>query len=183
MLGRPYHHDPGLNHGILEELQKRGYPILSQSMLPTDDGLLDDLFGAEIEAGLLADPLEITDVWQPSFSANTNDKLWAAKVTARHPNLVALEVSSFKCGLDAPIFAAVEAIIGHSRTPYFAFKDVDENRPVGSIKLRVETIDYFLTRYREGLVRQAGARAAVAAAVADFERRLQAAGEPARAGA
>jgi activator of 2-hydroxyglutaryl-CoA dehydratase/predicted nucleotide-binding protein (sugar kinase/HSP70/actin superfamily) len=173
MLGRPYHHDPGLNHGILEELQKRGYPILSQSTLPTDDGLLDDLFGAEIEAGLLADPLEITDVWQPSFSANTNDKLWAAKVTARHPNLVALEVSSFKCGLDAPIFAAVEAIIGHSRTPYFAFKDVDENRPVGSIKLRVETIDYFLTRYREGLLLQAGARAAVAEAMADVERGMR----------
>jgi predicted nucleotide-binding protein (sugar kinase/HSP70/actin superfamily) len=176
MLGRPYHHDPGLNHGILEELQKRGYPILSQSMLPTDDGLLDDLFGAEIEAGLLADPLEITDVWQPSFSANTNDKLWAAKFTARHPNLVALEVSSFKCGLDAPIFAAVEAIIGHSRTPYFAFKDVDENRPVGSIKLRVETIDYFLTRYREELLRHAGARAAVAEAMAGFERGMQVSG-------
>jgi len=39
MLGRPYHHDPGLNHGILDELQKRGYPILTQSALPLDDGL------------------------------------------------------------------------------------------------------------------------------------------------
>jgi activator of 2-hydroxyglutaryl-CoA dehydratase/predicted nucleotide-binding protein (sugar kinase/HSP70/actin superfamily) len=181
MLGRPYHHDPGLNHGILEELQKRGYPILSQSTLPTDDDMLEDLFGAEIEAGLLSHPLEISDVWQPSFSGNTNDKLWAAKVTARHPNLVALEVSSFKCGLDAPIFAAVEAIIGHSRTPYFAFKDVDENRPVGSIKLRVETIDYFLTRYREELVRNAGARAGIAEAVAAFERGMRDAGEPASA--
>jgi predicted nucleotide-binding protein (sugar kinase/HSP70/actin superfamily) len=26
-LGRPYHHDPGIYHGILEELQKRGYPV------------------------------------------------------------------------------------------------------------------------------------------------------------
>jgi activator of 2-hydroxyglutaryl-CoA dehydratase/predicted nucleotide-binding protein (sugar kinase/HSP70/actin superfamily) len=183
MLGRPYHHDPGLNHGILDELQKRGYPILSQSTLPTDDGLLDDLFGAEIEAGLLGDPLEISDVWQPSFSANTNDKLWAAKFTARHPNLVALEVSSFKCGLDAPIFSAVEAIVGHARTPYFAFKDIDENRPTGSIKLRVETIDYFLTRYREELVGQTGTRAAVAEAVAAFERGMRAEIAAARPGA
>ena len=28
MLGRPYHHDPGLNHEILEEFQKLGYPDL-----------------------------------------------------------------------------------------------------------------------------------------------------------
>src|SRR6202007_2147858 len=27
MLGRPYHHDPGLNHEIMEEFQKLGYPI------------------------------------------------------------------------------------------------------------------------------------------------------------
>ena len=28
MLGRPYHNDPGLNHGVLEEFQALGYPIL-----------------------------------------------------------------------------------------------------------------------------------------------------------
>jgi predicted CoA-substrate-specific enzyme activase len=34
MLGRPYHHDPGLNHGILDEFQKLGYPVFSQNTLP-----------------------------------------------------------------------------------------------------------------------------------------------------
>ena len=34
-------------------------------------------------------------------------------------------------------------------TPYFCFKDLDENKPTGSIRIRVETIDYFLRRYRE----------------------------------
>jgi predicted nucleotide-binding protein (sugar kinase/HSP70/actin superfamily) len=28
MLGRVYHHDPGLNHEIMEEFQKLGYPVL-----------------------------------------------------------------------------------------------------------------------------------------------------------
>ncbi|MBI3264654.1 MAG: CoA activase, partial [Acidobacteria bacterium] len=37
VLARPYHHDPGLNHEILEELQKLGYPIFSQSTLPLDE--------------------------------------------------------------------------------------------------------------------------------------------------
>ena len=173
MLGRPYHHDPGLNHGILDELQKRGYPILTQSALPLDDDFLDELFSADIEAGFAASPLEIADVWKHAYSANTNEKLWAAKVTARHPHLVALEVSSFKCGHDAPIFTAVEAIIGRSRTPYFAFKDVDENRPTGSIKLRVETIDYFLTRYREQLFGSGSRGRRSPAALESFERGLR----------
>jgi predicted nucleotide-binding protein (sugar kinase/HSP70/actin superfamily) len=70
---------------------------------------------------------------------------------ARHPNLIALELSNFKCGHDAPIYSTIEKIIESSGTPYFAFKDIDENKPAGSIKLRVETIDYFLKRYREEL--------------------------------
>jgi predicted nucleotide-binding protein (sugar kinase/HSP70/actin superfamily) len=150
-LGRPYHHDPGINHGILEDLQKLGYPILSQSTLPLDEDLLDRLFGDEVRAGVIAHPLDITDVWKNAFSAGTNHKIWAAKFTARHPNLVALELSSFKCGHDAPIYTAIEQIIVRSGTPYFAFKDLDENRPSASIKIRVETIHYFLTRYAAGL--------------------------------
>jgi activator of 2-hydroxyglutaryl-CoA dehydratase/predicted nucleotide-binding protein (sugar kinase/HSP70/actin superfamily) len=151
VLGRPYHHDPGLNHGILEELQKCGYPILSQSTLPLDDDLLERLFGEEVRAGIISHPLDITDVWKNAFSASTNHKIWAAKFTARHPNLVALELSSFKCGHDAPIYTVIEQIIARSGTPYFAFKDIDENKPSASIKIRVETIHYFLTRYGEHL--------------------------------
>src|SRR5271154_6557937 len=41
MLGRVYHHDPGLNHEIMEEFQKLGYPVFSQSTLPLDEDLLD----------------------------------------------------------------------------------------------------------------------------------------------
>jgi hypothetical protein len=67
---------------------------------------------------------------------------------------VALEISSFKCGHDAPIYGVVEGIIEQSGTPYFCFKDLDENKPSGSIRIRVETIDYFLRRYREDVIRK-----------------------------
>ena len=154
LLGRPYHHDPGINHGIPEELQKRGYPVFSQSTLPLDKDLLDRLFGEEVQEGTIEDPLDIGDVWKHTFSASSANKLWAAKFAARHPNLVAVELSNFKCGHDAPIYSTVEKIIEYSGTPYFAFKDIDETKPTGSIKLRVETIDYFLKQYaarlREG---------------------------------
>jgi predicted CoA-substrate-specific enzyme activase len=149
VLGRPYHHDPGINHGILEDLQKRGYPVFSQMVLPRDEDLLDRLFGDEVRAGVIQHALDISDVWKHSTSENTNQKIWAAKFVARHPNLVALEFSSFKCGLDAPIYSVVEEIIEAAGRPYLAFKDLDENRAAGAIKLRVETIDYFLKRYRE----------------------------------
>jgi predicted CoA-substrate-specific enzyme activase len=151
LLGRPYHHDPGINLGIPDELQKRGYPVFSQTTLPLDSDLLDRLFGEEVREGIIAHPLDISDVWKHSFSANSANKIWAAKFTARHPNLVAVELSNFKCGHDAPIYSTIEKIIETSGTPYFAFKDIDENKPTGSIKLRVETIDYFLKRYRKQL--------------------------------
>jgi predicted nucleotide-binding protein (sugar kinase/HSP70/actin superfamily) len=148
VLGRPYHQDPGINHGILEELQKRGYPVFPIAALPRDEDLLERLFGDEVRDGVIGHPLEISDVWSHTTSENTNQKIWAAKFAARHPNLVALEFSSFKCGHDAPVYAVVEEILESAGRPYLAFKDLDENRATGAIKLRVETIDYFLKRYR-----------------------------------
>ncbi len=151
VLGRPYHNDPGLNHEILSEIQKYGYPIFTVESLPLDDDLLDRLFGDEIRRGDISHPMEITDVWKNSYSENTNKKLWGAKYTARHPNLVAVDLSNFRCGHDSPIYAVVEEILSATQTPYFTFHDIDENRPSGSIKIRVETIHYFLQRYEEEL--------------------------------
>jgi predicted CoA-substrate-specific enzyme activase len=173
MLGRPYHHDPGVNHEIMDEFQKLGYPIFSQSTLPVDEDLLDRLFGDEVRAGIIKNPLDITDVWKNAYSASTNHKIWAAKFTARHPNLVALEISNFKCGHDAPIYTVIEDIIESSGTPYFAFKDLDENKPSGSIKIRVETIDYFLRRYREDLIRKSAASTDMEQRLAEYEQRLR----------
>jgi predicted CoA-substrate-specific enzyme activase len=173
MLGRVYHHDPGLNHEIMEEFQKLGYPVFSQSTLPLDEDLLDRLFGEEVRAGLITHPLDISDVWKNRYSTSTNHKVWAAKFTARHPNLVALEVSSFKCGHDAPIYGVIEGIIEQSGTPYFSFKDLDENKPSGSIRIRVETIDYFLRRYREDIVQRRKIEGDIEAQIAVFEKSLR----------
>jgi predicted nucleotide-binding protein (sugar kinase/HSP70/actin superfamily) len=173
VLARPYHHDPGLNHEILEEFQKLGYPVFSQSTLPMDPDLLERLFGDEVRSGTIRDPLEIQDVWKNSYSANTNQKVWAAKFTARHPNLVALELSSFKCGHDAPIYSVVEGIIEKSGTPYFSFKDIDENKPSGSIRIRVETIHYFLKRYIEDMQKRPNAAADIERRLAEYERKLR----------
>ena len=173
MLGRVYHHDPGLNHEIMEEFQKLGYPVFSQSTLPLDEDILERLFGDEVRAGLITHPLDISDVWKNRYSTSTNHKVWAAKFTARHPNLVALEVSSFKCGHDAPIYGVIEGIIEQSGTPYFSFKDLDENKPTGSIRIRVETIDYFLRRYRDDIIERRRKELDIEVGLAEFESRLR----------
>jgi predicted nucleotide-binding protein (sugar kinase/HSP70/actin superfamily) len=153
-LGRPYHDDPGLNHGIFRELNQRGYPIFTVAALPRDAGFLGETLGTG--PGAAANVFDISDVWTNSYSANSNQKIWAAKVVAAHPNLVALDVSSFRCGHDAPLHATVESILEATGTPYFSFHEIDENRPTGAIRLRVETIDYFLRQYE---ARRLGRRA------------------------
>jgi predicted CoA-substrate-specific enzyme activase len=174
LLGRPYHNDPGCNHEILEEFQKLGYPVFPQDALPIDDDIIWRLFGDEVNAGEIEHPLSISDVWKNSYSENTSRKVWAAKYVARHPNLVALELSSFKCGHDAPIYTVVEEIVEHSGTPYFCFKDIDENKPTGSIKIRTETIGYFLKRYREDMVANKKKSQKIESELAEFERKLRA---------
>jgi hypothetical protein len=86
---------------------------------------------------------------------------------------VALELSSFKCGHDAPIYTVIEEIVEHSGTPYFCFKDIDENKPTGSIKIRVETIGYFLKRYRENMVREKQKKTTIDEQMQKFEEQLR----------
>lgn len=147
VLGRTYHNDPGLNHGIMSELQSLGYPVLTQDSLPMEDTSTTALFAKYGEDN----PLAIDDIWDNAYSENTNQKLWAAKYVARHPNLVAVELSSFNCGHDAPIYDLITKIIETSGTPYFCFKDLDENKPSGSLKIRLETINYYLAEYQRKL--------------------------------
>jgi activator of 2-hydroxyglutaryl-CoA dehydratase/predicted nucleotide-binding protein (sugar kinase/HSP70/actin superfamily) len=173
LLARPYHHDPGINHEILEEFQKHGYPVFAQDSLPIDPDILERLFGEEVRAGVISHPMDVSDVWKNSYSENTSRKVWAAKYVARHPNLVALELSSFKCGHDAPIYSVVEEIVENSGTPYFCFKDIDENKPTGSIKIRVETISYFLKRYREDMVARKTKQIGIEERMREYERKLR----------
>ncbi len=181
LLARPYHNDPGMCHEIPDELQKLGYPVLTVQSLPLDRDIVDPLFAADIAAGYIEDPYDIRDVWKNSYSENTNQKVWAAKFTARHPNLVALELSSFKCGHDAPIYTVIEEIIENSGTPYFSFKDIDENKPTGSIRIRIETIGYFLKRYQEEMRQNMAAQQRVEQRLAEYQSTLMRKLEAARA--
>jgi activator of 2-hydroxyglutaryl-CoA dehydratase/predicted nucleotide-binding protein (sugar kinase/HSP70/actin superfamily) len=151
MIGRPYHSDPGLNHGVLEEFQVLGYPILSMRSIPKDPLWLNRFFESDMKAGRIETPLEVQDVWPENYSANSVQKVWAAKFAARHPNVVVLDLSSFKCGHDAPTYGLIDSIISSSATPYSALHDIDANKPGGSIKIRVKTYAHSLKLHEERL--------------------------------
>jgi predicted CoA-substrate-specific enzyme activase len=151
MIGRPYHLDPGMNHSVLEEFQVLGYPILSMRSVPKDEEWLKRFFQADLDKGIIETPLEIRDVWPENYSANSASKVWSAKFAARHPHVVVLDLSSFKCGHDAPTYGIIDGIISTSATPYQALHDIDANKPGGSIKIRVKTYSHALKLHEERL--------------------------------
>jgi predicted nucleotide-binding protein (sugar kinase/HSP70/actin superfamily) len=151
LLGRPYHLDPGLNHSILEEFQILGYPVLSIRSVPKDEQWLAKYFAEDLKAGRIKTPLEINDVWPENYSSNSAQKVWGAKFAAHHPNVVVVDLSSFKCGHDAPTYGIIDNIISTAGTPYSALHDIDANKPGGSIKIRVKTYAHSLTLHKERL--------------------------------
>jgi len=151
LIGRPYHSDPGLNHGIPDEFQVLGYPILSARSIPKTREYLDKYYKDELDRGVMKSPLELNHLWPENYSVNSAQKVWAANFAAHHPNVVVLDLSSFKCGHDAPIYGLIDAIIEKSKTPYAALHDIDANKPSGSIKIRVKTYAHALKLHEERL--------------------------------
>ena len=153
VLARPYHMDPGIGHEIEVDLQAHGYPVLWTQYLPTDADLLSWMFGPDIAAGHIKDPMDIADVWPSSYSANTNEILWAAKFAARMPWVACVvRLSSYECGMDQPTYSPVQQIVERSGTLFFSFQDLDSTKPAGSVKIRVETIAHYLAKYSRQIV-------------------------------
>jgi activator of 2-hydroxyglutaryl-CoA dehydratase/predicted nucleotide-binding protein (sugar kinase/HSP70/actin superfamily) len=153
VVGRPYHLDPGLHHNIPDEFQVLGYPILSIRSIPKDQEWLARFY-KEGE-----DVLSIGDVWPENYSANSAQKVWAVKFAARHPNLAILDLSSFKCGHDAPTYGIIDSIVSSSGLPSSSLHDIDANKPGGSIKIRVKTYAHSLKLREEHLEDIAGRKA------------------------
>ncbi len=159
VLARPYHMDSGIGHDIVSELQAYGYSILWGQHLPLDSDILNWLFGDEIKLRGIRSALDISDVWRSSYSANTNEILWAAKFGARMPWIACvLRLSSYECGMDQPTYMPVQAIVESSGTLFFSFQELDSTRPTGAVKIRTETIAYYLRQYASAIVERKLAR-------------------------
>lgn len=131
VIGRPYHVDPGLQHELSSELAARGRTSLSLRALPHTPARL-------AQAGC-ASPYHLADVGHLTNSGD-GERLAAARLAGAFPWLVAIELSSFKCGQDASLYAEVaSAARGPYDKPFLTLHDLDETRPVSSLRLRLET--------------------------------------------
>lgn len=155
VLARPYHMDTGIGHEIEGNLQANGFPILWMQYFPIDDDLMDWLFGREVRAGQIKSPFDISDVWSSSYSSNTNEILWGAKVAARCPWITCvIRLTSYECGMDQPTYTPTQRIVEATRTLFFKFGDLDATKPAGSIKIRVETIVHYAEKYSQEIIRR-----------------------------
>ncbi len=155
VLARPYHMDTGIGHEIEGDLQAHGYPILWLQYFPIDDDLMDWLFGEEIRAGKIKSAFDINDVWTSSYSSNTNEILWGAKVAARCPWITCvIRFSSYECGMDQPTYTPTQKIVEATRTLFFKFGDLDSTKPAGGVKIRVETIVHYVEKYSQEIMQR-----------------------------
>jgi len=160
VLARPYHMDPGIGHEIEVDLQAYGYPVIWTQYLPTDADLMEWMFRPDIDAGHIKSPFDLADVWPSSYSANTNEILWAGKFAARMPWVACVvRLSSYECGMDQPTYSPVQQIVERSGTLFFSFQDLDSTKPAGSVKIRTETIAHYLQKYSASIIEKKKAAA------------------------
>jgi predicted nucleotide-binding protein (sugar kinase/HSP70/actin superfamily) len=160
VVARPYHMDPGIGHEIEVDLQAYGYPVLWTQYFPTDPDLLEWIFARDLKGGFIRSPFDISDVWPSSYSSNTNETLWGAKVAARVPWIAGvIRLASYECGMDQPTYTPVQQIVERSGTLFFSFQELDSTKPAGSVKIRVETIAHYLQKYAGEIIERKKAAA------------------------
>ena len=126
LVGRPYHIDPEINHGIPDMIQSYKLPIISEDAvyhLPTNK-------------------TKLTVVNQWSYHARLYH---AAQFAAEHKNLTLIQFSSFGCGLDALTTGQVKEILEmHSRI--YTMIKLDEVSNLGAARIRLRSLIAALAR-------------------------------------
>jgi predicted nucleotide-binding protein (sugar kinase/HSP70/actin superfamily) len=121
------------------------------------------MFAEDLKSGLIRSPFDISDVWPSSYSSNTNETLWGAKVAARVPWIAGvIRLASYECGMDQPTYSPVQQIVERSGTLFFSFQELDSTKPAGSVKIRVETIAHYLQKHAKEIIARKKAAAAPA---------------------
>ncbi len=137
--------------------------------LPIDPDLLQWLFGDDIRNGTISSAFDVRDVWPSSYSGNTNEILWGAKVAARLPWVTCvIRLASYECGMDQPTYTPVQKIVEGSGTLFFSFQDLDATKPAGSVKIRVETVAYYLERSSADIIASQEAAESGALSASEF---------------
>ncbi len=120
LVGRPYHIDPEINHGIPELIASYGLTVLTEDSIPLD-----------YEP---ARPLRVVDQWVFHSRLYT-----AAEFVSRRNDLELLQLFSFGCGLDAVTTDQVSEIMERANKLYSVIK-IDEVNNLGAAKIRIRSL-------------------------------------------
>ena len=129
LIGRPYHIDPEINHGIPEMIQSYNLPILSE----------DAIYHLPVKSS----KLNVVNQW--SYHARLYH---AAQFACENPNLTLIQLSSFGCGLDALTTEQVKEILENHKRIYTMIK-LDEVSNLGAARIRLRSLLAALTRRSE----------------------------------
>ncbi|MDR1477425.1 MAG: acyl-CoA dehydratase activase-related protein [Planctomycetaceae bacterium] len=121
LVGRPYHLDPMIHHGIPELVVSSGAAVLSGDSV------------AHLGKNLMF-PLRVVDQW--SYHARLYR---AATFVANQPNFQLIQLNSFGCGLDAVTAEQVEEILAFKGKVHTLLK-IDEGTQLGAVKIRVRSL-------------------------------------------
>lgn len=120
LVGRPYHIDPEINHGIPEMIKSYGFAVLSEDSIS---------HLAEVDR-----PLRVIDQWV------YHSRMYAAATyVAQHKDLELIQLNSFGCGLDAVTTDQVKEILEQYGKIYTLIK-IDEINNLGAARIRVRSL-------------------------------------------
>ena len=120
LVGRPYHIDPEINHGIPEMIQSYNLPIISE----------DAIYHLPVKSPKLS----VVNQW--SYHARLYH---AAQFACENPNLTLIQLSSFGCGLDALTTDQVKEILESHKKIYTMIK-LDEVSNLGAARIRLRSL-------------------------------------------
>ena len=120
LVGRPYHSDPEINHGIPELIASYGLAVLTEDSIPVE-------FDPHR-------PIRVVDQWVFHSRLYT-----AAEFVSRRDDLELLQLFSFGCGLDAVTTDQVSEIMENANKLYSVIK-IDEVNNLGAAKIRVRSL-------------------------------------------
>ena len=125
LVGRPYHVDPEINHGVPEMIQSYGLPVISED--------------AVAELPVKDKNLNIVNQW------SYHSRLYHAAQFAVEHGLTLIQLSSFGCGLDAITTGQVKSILEARHNIYTMIK-LDEISNLGAARIRLRSLIAALAR-------------------------------------
>lgn len=120
LVGRPYHIDPEINHGIPEMIGSYGFAILSEDAIQ--------------HLGKVERPLRVVDQW-----VYHSREYCAASYVSEQRDLELIQLNSFGCGLDAVTTDQIKEILEAYGKIYTLLK-IDEINNLGAARIRLRSL-------------------------------------------